>query len=120
MWIAWKRREVRTGFCSVNLTERGHSEDLGVDGMIILSETVGMDWIEQAQDRNRWRAFVNAVINFRAPQNEGNVLTVSGRISLSRMTLLGELVKTLWKRINARRKRNYQLFLIEHILLCVY
>jgi hypothetical protein len=35
----------------------------------------GMDWIGRAQDKDRQRALVNAVMNFRVPQNAGNLLT---------------------------------------------
>jgi hypothetical protein len=47
-------------------------EDPDVDGKIILKWTFerlegGIDWIDLAQDRDRWRTFVNAVINFRVP-----------------------------------------------------
>jgi len=35
----------------------------------------GMDWIDLAQDSDRWQALVNALINIRVPQNEGNFLT---------------------------------------------
>jgi hypothetical protein len=44
-------------------------EDPVVDGRIILKcifEKLdgGMDWIDLAHDRDRWQAFVNAVMNF--------------------------------------------------------
>jgi len=35
----------------------------------------GMEWIDVAQNRDRWRALANAVMNLRAPQNAGNFLT---------------------------------------------
>jgi hypothetical protein len=47
-------------------------EDPGVDGRIILKLTCerldgGMDSINLAQDKDRWRALVNAVMNLRVP-----------------------------------------------------
>jgi len=35
----------------------------------------GMDWIKLAQDRDRWRALVNVVMDLQVPQNIGNFLT---------------------------------------------
>jgi hypothetical protein len=52
--------------------EGDHLGDPGVDGSIILKWISkkwngGMGWIELAQDRDRWRAVVNTVMNLRVP-----------------------------------------------------
>jgi hypothetical protein len=52
--------------------EGDHLRDPGVDGRIILEWIFkkcdgGMDWLELAQDRDRWGALVNAVTNLRVP-----------------------------------------------------
>ena len=64
-------REAYTGFWWGNLRERDHLEDPGVDGSIILRwifrkwDVGDIDWIELAQDMDRWRALVKAVMNIR-------------------------------------------------------
>jgi hypothetical protein len=59
-----------TGFWWGNLRERDRLVDAGVDGRIILRwifKKWGMDCIELAQDRDKWRTLVNAVMNLRVP-----------------------------------------------------
>ena len=52
---------------------KDHLEEPSIDGKIILRwifrkwDVWGMDWIELAQDRDRWRAVVNVVMNLWVP-----------------------------------------------------
>jgi len=46
-----------------------------------------MDWIGLAQDRNRWRVLVSAVMNLWVPWNARNFLTSCTPVSCSRRTL---------------------------------
>ena len=61
-----------TGVWWGNLRERDHWGDKDVDGRIILRwilkwEAGCGDWMELAKDRDRWRALVSMVMNFRVP-----------------------------------------------------
>jgi hypothetical protein len=86
--------EVHTGFCWGNLIEGNHFEkDPGVDGRIILKwifekRDGNMDWIDLAQDRDKWRTVVNDIMNIRVLQNAVNSLTSLGPVSFMERPLL--------------------------------
>jgi hypothetical protein len=56
-------------------------------------EQGGVDWIGLAQDRNRWGAVVNSVLNLRVPLNAGKLSSglttggLSGSAQLHRVSL---------------------------------
>jgi hypothetical protein len=62
---------VHTGFWWEELREGDHLGDPGLDGRILKcifkKWDRGMDWIELAKDRDRWRALVNVVMNLQVP-----------------------------------------------------
>jgi hypothetical protein len=68
----WARGEAYTGFWWENLRERDHLElrRRWEDNIQMDLQGVGcrgMDWFQLAQDRDRWRALVNAVMNLQVP-----------------------------------------------------
>jgi hypothetical protein len=62
---------VHTGFWWGNLKEGDHLEDPGVDVTVIKWDfekcVRDIDWIDLAQDRDRWQILVNVVMNLRVP-----------------------------------------------------
>ena len=80
MWYVWETGEVYTVFWWRYRRGREHSEDLGVDGRIILKCIFkkwdeGMDLIDVADDRERWRDLMSAVMNFWVAYDARNFLS---------------------------------------------
>jgi len=68
--ILWVRRGGCIGTWWGNRREGVHWGDLGVDNIRMDLQEVGcgyMYWIGLAQDRDRWRTLVSAVMNLRVP-----------------------------------------------------
>jgi hypothetical protein len=67
MWRVWGRIEVCTGCWWESQRERDHLEEPDIDGKTISRRIFRkwnweiMDWIDLAQNRDRWRALVKAV-----------------------------------------------------------
>jgi hypothetical protein len=69
MWHVWETGEVHALFWLGDLKEGGHLEDPYGDKieMDLQEVELGVDWTDLAQDRDIWRALVNALINLRVP-----------------------------------------------------
>jgi len=71
------------------------------------------DWIGLAQDRERWRTLVSAVMNLWVPWNVGNFLTSCKPFSFSRRTLHHGISKC--DRNWARNVENISTYLFTHM-----
>jgi len=73
LWNVWERVEAYTGFWWGNVKGKRplgrpwHIWEENIKTNLQEEFCGGMDWIDVAQDRNRWRALVNAVMYLRVP-----------------------------------------------------
>ena len=73
MQHVWERVEVHIGFMMgkpegkrpLGRPRRRWEDNISIDLQEVGCE--GMEWIDMAEDRDRWRALVNAVMKLRVP-----------------------------------------------------
>jgi hypothetical protein len=73
----------------------------------------GVDWIGLTEDRNKWRALVNSVMNFRVPQNAGKLS--SGLTSSAELHRVSELHGVIIREEFRRRSRLW--FILSYLRL---
>jgi hypothetical protein len=72
MWHVCGKEEMHTRFWKESLREKEHLEDIRVDGMISLRiGRDGLDWTDVTEERDRWRAVVDNVMNFGFQEMRG-------------------------------------------------
>jgi hypothetical protein len=58
---------------SLGRLRRREKDNIKMD--LVENEWGGMDWIDLAQDRGQWRAFVNTALSLWVPQKVGKFLS---------------------------------------------
>jgi hypothetical protein len=77
-----------------------------------------VDWIGMAQDRNRWRALVNSVLNLRVPWNSGKLSSglttgsLSSSAQLHRVSRFGSRILSPYSYSNGSNRKIRSLSLI--------
>ena len=112
MWRVWVRRGVYRVLVGKPEGRRpqGRPRRRWVNNNRMDLQEVGcgyMDWIGLAQDRDRWRTLVSAVMNFRVLWNAGNFLTSCKPVSFLRRTLHHAVSKYHWLSV-------FMIFSTEH------